>query len=234
MKSLKEFNADLKEKSEKHLGYNLSAKPQRSEEWLKSRLGVITASKAIALFKDGRKSGTVSALWETYQLELISEIATKSAHHTPLTLAIEHGNTYEHEAKELFKFETSLDAQDLTFCYRDDMRAGASPDLINNNSIGEIKAPYNTSYHLKFLIDDTEIKPEYIAQMEFQMWVLGCDTCYFISYDPRVTFDKIKYLEIVRSPLATEKLEERTAQFIKEMDIKLDKLNLEWGSQWKD
>lgn len=233
MKSLKEFNQDLMVKSEKHLGYDLSKEEQRSERWLKSRLGVITASKAISIVKEGRKKGTPSALWETYQMELIGEIFTGEAKATALTEAMRHGNAYEHEARELFSFEQSLHVDELTFCYRDDMRCGASPDgLVDGVGIIEVKCPFNTSNHLAFLLDDSEIKKEYIAQMQFQMWVLDVDLCYFVSYEPRTLHAQLKQVEIKRDPEMIADFEIKVPLFAAEMDEKLDKLGLKFGDQW--
>ncbi len=233
MRTIEEFNNDLSKKTVKNMGFDLSDYPQRSEQWLKSRLGVITASKAICLLKDGRKAGTKSALWDTYMLELVCEIATGRSSHTPLTTAMEWGNAHENEARELFGFGTNEQTEELTFCYRDDMRCGASPDLIVENlGIGEIKCPFNSSYHLKFLLDNSEIKPEYVAQMQFQMWVLDAELCYYIDYDPRMESMQMKSIEIRKDIDTQKKLEERTAEFILKMDEMLSELDLKFGEQW--
>lgn len=61
--------------------------------------------------------------------------------------------------------------------------AGASPDgLVGDDGLVEVKCPQSTT-HLRFFLYN-EIKPEYHAQMQFQMACTGRKWCHFISYHP--------------------------------------------------
>ncbi|EJF82934.1 hypothetical protein MCY_01455 [Bartonella rattimassiliensis 15908] len=61
--------------------------------------------------------------------------------------------------------------------------AGTSPDgFVDDDGLVEVKCP-QANTHLRFFIDN-QIKPEYSAQMQFQMACTGRKWCDFISYNP--------------------------------------------------
>lgn len=105
--------------------------------------------------------------------------------------------------------------------------AGASPDgLISDDGLIEIKCP-NSSTHTKFLLDD-EIKPEYIAQMQFQMACTNRQWCDFVSFDPRFTGEamhlSLKVKRINRDDEYIANMEEHVIKFLTEIEETLDKM----------
>jgi len=231
MKTVKELKQDLSDKTIKHLGYDLSRQKQGSPEWLKARLGVITASEIHNILSDGR-GGKTSAKWDSYMLKLLAEIVTGES--PELTgKALEWGSMYEPEARDEFCFDTGLEMEEITFIFSDCMRYGASPDAINDTSGLEIKCPYNSANHIKFLLDDAEINKEYLAQIQYTMFVTERPEWYFASYDTRAKKSAIKYLVIKQDPETQDKLAERLPLFIGQMDEKLETIGFEWGDQWK-
>ena len=130
---------------------------------------------------------------------------------------MQRGIDLEPEARLEFEFYTDLDVQEVGFIEYNDF-IGVSPDgLIGDDGLIEIKCP-NDSIYFKLLLNDN-IKPEYIAQMQMQMYVTDRQYCYFVSYNPN--FEKSLYIKkINRDEEMIDKLKkglERGTELIKEI-----------------
>jgi hypothetical protein len=208
--------------------------PQGSEGWHKDRLGVITASKAHALLLDARsKAPKYKEARNTYMNELIAEVCT--GHFENLdTFALQWGRDNEEAAISAFEFETGLEIEKIGLAYKDDSkRAGASADFKVKNKMagGENKCPLNPKYHIDFIFED-EIKPEYITQMQFGLWVTGWDEWYFTSYQPKMKKKNIQFKRIEKNEELMRYFDEEVPKFIYEMDKKLEIIGIPWASQW--
>ena len=183
---------------------------QRTEDWYNIRKGKMTASNAETIIANGKGL-------ETYIYNLMAEYYSSAEKENYINADMQRGIDLEPEARLEFEFYTNLDVQEVGFIEHNEF-IGVSPDgLIGNDGLIEIKCP-NDSIYFKLLLSNN-IKPEYIAQMQMQMYVTDRQYCYFVSYNPN--FEKSLYIKkINRDEEMIEKLKkglERGTQLIKEI-----------------
>lgn len=193
---------------------------QGTDEWLKERLGVLTGSCAYKAFKAGRGGNGWAATRQSYLMDLVAEVMTGESPFAT-SRAIEWGNDHESMARDAYEAATFNVAVEAGLCFKDELkRCGASPDgFVGADGLIEIKCPYTTVVHLDTVINGT-IKPEYIEQMQFQMWVTGRKWCDFVSFDPRMKEKKIHIIRIEAEKDYTKLVED----FIAELDELLSKV----------
>lgn len=212
----------------------ISQHPQGSEEWLKARLGVITASQAHALILDARsKTPKYKEARKTYMNQLIGEVCTGYSEELNAR-ALQWGKDNEDAAVAAYEFATGNEVEKIGLVYKDDKkRAGASADfkIKGRNHGGENKCPITPQVHIDFLLDG-EIKPEYITQIQFSLWVTGWDAWDFTSYHPRMKLKMVHHVTIERDFSLMEYFDNEVPKFINEMDEKLEKIGIKFGSQW--
>ncbi|WP_156292946.1 lambda exonuclease family protein [Serratia oryzae] len=214
-------------------GVDLTNLQQGSGDWRRLRLGVITASNAVNLLAAGRGGKGWGEKKKTYLLDLVAEVCTGQSPEVT-SRPMEWGKGYEDDARYAFSFVTDLGIEEVPFIYKDDsLRCGASPDGICSDGAGlELKCPYNTSVYLDFRLNG-EIKPEYIAQCQFSMWVTGRERWYFANYDPRMKVEGLHYITIDRDQKVMKALDEQVPEFIEAMDAALADLGVTFGEQWQ-
>ena len=183
---------------------------QRTEDWYNIRKGKMTASNAETIIANGKGL-------ETYIYNLMAEYHSSAEKENYINADMQRGIDLEPEARLEFEFYTNLDVQEVGFIEHNEF-IGVSPDgLIGNDGLIEIKCP-NDSIYFKLLLSNN-IKPEYIAQMQMQMYVTDRQYCYFVSYNPN--FEKSLYIKkINRDEEMIDKLKkglERGTQLIKEI-----------------
>lgn len=183
---------------------------QRTEDWYNIRKGKMTASNAETIIANGKGL-------ETYIYNLMAEYYSSAEKENYINADMQRGIDLEPEAKIEFQFYTGLDIKEVG-CVELNEYILASPDgLIGDDGLIEIKCP-NDSIYFKLLLSNN-IKPEYIAQMQMQMYVTDRQYCYFVSYNPN--FEKSLYIKkITRDEEMIEKLKkglERGTQLIKEI-----------------
>ena len=183
---------------------------QRTEDWYNIRKGKMTASNAETIIANGKGL-------ETYIYNLMAEYYSSAEKENYINADMQRGIDLEPEARLEFEFYTDLDVQEVGFIEYNEF-IGVSPDgLIGDDGLIEIKCP-NDSIYFKLLLSNN-IKPEYIAQMQMQMYVTDRQYCYFVSYNPN--FEKSLYIKkITRDEEMIEKLKkglERGTQLIKEI-----------------
>ena len=183
---------------------------QRTEDWYNIRKGKMTASNAETIIANGKGL-------ETYIYNLMAEYYSSAEKENYINADMQRGIDLEPEARLEFEFYTDLDVQEVGFIEYNEF-IGVSPDgLIGDDGLIEIKCP-NDSIYFKLLLNDN-IMPEYIAQMQMQMYVTDRQYCYFVSYNPN--FEKSLYIKkITRDEEMIEKLKkglERGTELIKEI-----------------
>lgn len=183
---------------------------QRTDEWYAIRKGKMTASNAETIIANGKGL-------ETYIYNLMAEYYSSAEKENYINADMQRGIDLEPEARLEFEFYTGLDVQEVGFIEYNYF-IGVSPDgLIGDDGLIEIKCP-NDSIYFKLLLSNN-IKPEYIAQMQMQMFVTDRQYCYFVSYNPN--FEKSLYIKkINRDEEMIDKLKkglERGTQLIKEI-----------------
>lgn len=183
---------------------------QRTEDWYNIRKGKMTASNAEIIIANGKGL-------ETYIYNLMAEYYSSAEKENYINADMQRGIDLEPEARLEFEFYTDLDVQEVGFIEYNEF-IGVSPDgLVGDDGLIEIKCP-NDSIYFKLLLSNN-IKPEYIAQMQMQMYVTDRQYCYFVSYNPN--FEKSLYIKkINRDEEMIEKLKkglERGTELIKEI-----------------
>jgi exodeoxyribonuclease (lambda-induced) len=74
----------------------------------------------------------------------------------------------------------------------------------------------------------------YVEQCQFSIWVTGFDAWVFANYDHRmkVSSKKLHHVLIERDQKYMDKYDNASVQFIKDMDLMLEKSGVEFKSQW--
>jgi len=202
--------------------YNIE---QGTSEWHGVRAGKITGSGIAKLMQSGRSkkqmfgTGAIS-----YINEKVAEIVTGDVVVSGGSSATRWGNNLEKEAIRRFEYERFVEVKAVGFI-EVDAYTGCSPDGMLDGAIIEVKCPYNTDNHIETVITGC-VPPQYVPQVQFNMWCCGVDTCFFISYDPRVinTPKQVKIIEVkknveyletmlFRLDKAIKIIEERVAEF---------------------
>lgn len=215
-------------------GIDVNHVEQGSYDWLKLRLGVITASEAgkvISVPRSGKK-WTDTKL--SYFYTLLGEVCTgEVVEVTAKPLA--WGKEHESSARTLFEFTSGVDVSDASIIYKDDsLRCACSPDGLCSDGRGlELKSPYTTAVFMKFRLGGFDaIKAEYMAQVQYSMWVTGKDAWYFANYDPRMKREGIHHVLVEREQEYMNKFDDMVPEFIEKMDQSLAEIGFKFGEQW--
>ncbi|WP_273790013.1 lambda exonuclease family protein, partial [Bartonella sp. ML70XJBT] len=139
---------------------------QRTAEWFQARLGKVTASNIYNILSKTAK-GLPTSKYEDYKIKLMTERLTGEISQSYITPAMQWGIEHEEEALKEYAFIYDTQITQCGFIQHPTIQmAGASPDgFVGNDGLIEIKCP-QSSNHLRFFMDN-EIKPEYLAQMQF-------------------------------------------------------------------
>ena len=205
---------------------------QGEPEWLNAKLGVISASRVNDILPS-RKTGKYKEARQTYMMELLGQIATKSYDEINAK-ALEWGKLNEVAARAAYEFETGEIVDQVGFIYNLDRRIGCSPDgLIKGKNKGlEIKNPFTSKVHIDFLLND-KIKEEYQDQVQFSMLVTGADAWDFCSFHSKFKSGMLKITTFERDEKIQNMMLEEIHKFMTDMDSAMEKLSLKWGSQWE-
>ena len=217
-------------------GVNVYDMEQGSDDWKLHRLGVVTASRAHDIIKPGRAKGSYSEARKTYMLELIAQVATGRLPEQSQFKQAAWGHENEPLAREAYEARDFACVNTCGLIYKDEsMRCGISPDGIMEDRGLEIKNPFTTQVHLETLLSGV-IKPEYLTQCQYSMWVTGLDRWDFCSYDFRMRGKPENRLVVIpqyRDLEIMARLDEEIPRFILEMDEQLGKLGFTYGDQWR-
>ncbi|WP_273757195.1 lambda exonuclease family protein [Bartonella sp. MM73XJBT] len=201
---------------------------QRTAEWFQARLGKVTASNIYNILSKTAK-GTPTSKYEDYKIKLMTERLTGEISQSYITPAMQWGIEHEEEALKEYAFIYDTQITQCGFIQHPTIQmAGASPDgLIDKDGLIEIKCP-QSSNHLRFFMDN-EIKPEYLAQMQFQMACTGRKWCDFISYDPRFTGNsslfRMKIKRIHRDDKQIEQINQAVESFLTEIEQEIQRIS---------
>lgn len=201
---------------------------QRTAEWFQARLGKVTASNIYNVLSKTAK-GTPTNKYEDYKIKLITERLTEEVSQFYTTPAMQWGIEHEEDALKEYAFIYDTEITQCGFIQHPTIKmAGASPDgFIGDDGLVEVKCPQSPN-HLRFFIDDN-IKPEYRAQMQFQMACTGRKWCDFISYDPRFTrqstYLRMKIKRIHRDEEQIEQINQAVEVFLAEIEQEMEKIS---------
>lgn len=203
---------------------------QGSEEWVKARIGRVTASR-IADVVARTRSG-YGASRANYMAELIAERLTGTPTTKIITQPMQWGKDQEPHARALYEFMHDVTIKQVGLVIHPDIEmAAASPDgLIGDDGLIEIKCP-NTATHIDTLLG-AEIDGSYVKQMQWQMACTGSKWCDFVSYDPRMPpeMQVFVYRMLRHEPTITE-LESEVMAFLQELGSRISRLTMKYRSQ---
>lgn len=150
---------------------------QNTEEWLRARMGIPTASEFSSILAKGQ--GKTRA---TYMRKLAGEIITGEPMENFNSFHMERGKIMEEEARSFYAFMRSVELQQVGFIRNGEK--GCSPDcLIGDDGMLEIKTQKPD------LIIDTILKdqfpPEHKAQCQGALWVAEREWIDIIVYWPK-------------------------------------------------
>lgn len=157
--------------------------PQGDADWIKARIGKITASRAGDVL-DRKKNGEPGAKYLGYRAELIAERLSGRAFEHYVTKAMQDGIDNEEDARYLYELETGVDVIETGFHVHPIIDYfGASPDgLIGDDGLVEIKC-LTMANHVAVL-ETEEVDARYIAQMQAQMACTERQWCDYVGYSP--------------------------------------------------
>ena len=165
------------------------------EKWQEARKSRFTASEIYKLMGSPKnKSEYLSETAKTFVFEKAAEILTgqkKQIYGDALQWGKDHEKTaFEQFEKTIFCEFNYYGGESFVFIPYGE-HSGYSPDALGENSIVEIKNPYNSAIHLKnrdIYNADTlkQIHPEYYWQMQLGLLATKNDLGYFVSHDIRM------------------------------------------------
>lgn len=204
---------------------------QGSSEWLRLRLGLVSASRFKDIMTNPRnKTELFSSTAKSYMLELIAEILTGEQKEVS-GKALEWGSNNEKSAQIEYAFEQGVAVDDIGICLTDDKQVGASPDgLVGDFGGLEIKCPYNSANHIATVVSG-EMPKEHTAQVQGNLLVNNRLWWDFVSYDPRIDGKgRILITRIHRDEEYIAKLQEKLTAFLIEMKrILKESFGIEWN-----
>lgn len=157
---------------------------QETADWMASRAGCFTASRASDLMAK-TKSGPSASRGNLLAL-LAVERLTGQCVETYQNAAMQRGIDLEAEARDAFSFEYGMAIQECgSIPHPTIPRCSASPDgLIGDSGLIEIKCPSSMQKHLDALRTGAHAQ-EYRWQLQHQLLVTGREWVIAVSYDPR-------------------------------------------------
>jgi hypothetical protein len=227
MKTINDIAKNLEE-FEKRFGLNVIGAEQGSGIWMNMKLGVISASnasKAIAKRDSDKRL--------TYMSELVAQVCTGIQEEIS-SKYLDWGSEHEMSARAAYELKTGYTVKPVCFVYKDNTyRTGCSPDgLVSDTKGCEIKTPYNAENYIKFLCEDF-LKPEYVYQYQFTLWVMDGEEYDFVQYHPFMKRKPLHILNVKKDIEIHKKFDDLIPVFIEDMDKMLKKIGIKYGEQWE-
>lgn len=165
---------------------------QYSEDWWRTRTGVITASEVGPFVVN---SGAVAAKARRKLIaKKLAELAGEVEEAFPND-AMKRGTALEPFARAEYSRMFSVEVEEVGFVSHDQLKLGCSPDglVMDGETIVrglEIKCPSPTTHTLWLL--DGDLPEEHKWQVHMSMAIAGADCWDFFSYCPRASFIKTR------------------------------------------
>ena len=193
---------------------------QGTEEWLKIRLGKVTAS-GVADVLAKTKTG-VSASRANYLIKLAIQRTTGQIEEGFTNDAMQWGKDHEAQARVAYEVVSGNFVDQVGFVEHPSIKwFGCSPDgLINNNGLVEIKCP-NSATHWSYIKDDGP-PTKYYIQMQAQMACTEREWCDFVSFDPRMPErSKLFIKRVMREDDYIAEMEAEVKRFLDEVAVEV-------------
>lgn len=208
---------------------------QGSDDWMRLRLGVITASEVSNVIAKPRSGTKWTDMKKAYFHTLIAEVCTGVSPEVNAK-ALAWGKQFEEDARTLFEFTAGVQVTEAPILFKDEsMRTACSPDGLCSNGFGlELKCPFTSRDFVKFRLGGFDaIKSAYMAQVQYSMWVTGKNAWFFANYDPRMKREGIHHVVVERDEEFMNDFEEMVPDFIEKMDESLAEIGFTFGDQWR-
>jgi putative phage-type endonuclease len=194
---------------------------QGSEEWLKIRLGKVTAS-GVADVLARTKTG-VSASKGNYLIKLAIQRVTGVVEESYTNDAMQWGIDNEAQARVAYEVASGNFVDQIAFVDHPTIAwFGASPDgLINHDGLVEIKCP-NSATHWSYIKDDGP-PGKYYIQMQAQMACTGRSWSDFVSFDPRMPERSRLFIKrVMREDDYIAEMEAEIKKFLDEVAVEVN------------
>lgn len=197
---------------------------QGSAEWLYERCGKVTASR----FRDvlaKLKNGAPAKAREDYLWEVVIERITGNPTDHFTNAAMLWGIENELAARMSYEGKTGamVEAAGLIPHATLENVAGSPDGLIGEDGGLEIKCPFNSSIHLRTVLDG--MPQEHYPQIQGLMWITGRAWWDFVSFDPRLPDGLSLYVQrIERDADYGETLEREVGLFLADADALMAQL----------
>ena len=183
---------------------------QGSPEWLKARMGIVTASEFKSVMAKGE--GKTRA---KYMRTLAGEAYRGKSFERYTNDHMERGHAEEDEARNLYEFMTDNVVQRIGFMKRG--RVGYSPDgLIGDDGLLEIKTKLD-DLHIECLESDA-LPSQHKQQCQGGLWVSGRQWLDFVSYCPGLP---LFVKRVVRDEAYIARIKVEVDEFVVELDAKI-------------
>ena len=148
---------------------------QGTDEWIRVRLGKLSASKAQTIATNGKGLDTLI-------FEKVAEILTNKPLDSYKNEAMENGSQTEDEARQIYELQTGNKVEQVGFVELSEY-IGCSPDgLVGDDGLVEIKCP-TPKVFTEYLYSG-KVDTKYYAQMQMQMYVTDRKWCDYVVYHP--------------------------------------------------
>jgi len=193
---------------------------QGSEEWLKLRLGVATASNFDKIITT---TGKESESLKKYALQLATELMLETPEPSFKNDVMARGNELESLARDAYQEQTFNVVEQITMFKSDCGNFGYSPDgIIGDDGLNEIKCPIATT-HFKYLLDN-KMPTDYWQQVQGGLWVSQRKWIDFVSFNSYFKDKKLFIVRVERDEEYIAKLAELANKVILIRDEYLNKL----------
>ena len=196
---------------------------QGSDAWFAARLGKVTASRVADVISKTKTGYSTSR--DNYMAQLVCERLTGQKGESFTNAAMQWGTETEPKARAAYMAARFEIVTEVGFVNHPTIEAaGASPDgLVGDLGLIEIKCP-NTATHIETLLSQT-VPGKYNTQMQWQMACTGRQWTDFVSFDPRLPAELQMFVKRVDfDPAYVAMLEKEVIGFLKELNIKIEKL----------
>jgi putative phage-type endonuclease len=194
---------------------------QGTEEWLKLRLGKVTASGVADLLVKTKTGASASRA--NYLIKLAIQRVTGQIEEGFTNDAMQWGKDHEAQARVAYEVVSGNFVDQIGFVEHPSITwFGCSPDgLVNDNGLVEIKCP-NSATHWSYIRADGSPNKYYI-QMQAQMACTGRDWCDFVSYDPRMPERSQLFIKrVMREDSYIAEMEEEVKKFLDEVEVEVN------------
>jgi putative phage-type endonuclease len=194
---------------------------QGTEEWLKVRLGKVTAS-GVADVLAKTKTGA-SASRANYLIKLAIQRVTGEIEEGFTNDAMQWGKDHEDQARVAYEVTSGNFVDQVGFVEHFSIAwFGCSPDgLVDKDGLVEIKCP-NSATHWSYIKADGPPNKYYI-QMQAQMACTDRKWCDFVSFDPRMPERSQLFIKrVMREDAYIAEMEAQVKEFLDEVAVEVN------------